>query len=526
MMPMRIHNPIIPGFNPDPCICRSGDDYYIATSTFEWFPGVPIYQSRDLVHWRLCAHALTRVSQLDLAGAPPSGGIWAPCLSFADGKFWLIYTVVHTVGHHLDLDNYLVTAERVEGPWSEPKPLGKVGFDPSLFHDDDGRKYLVVPLLDSRPNESWFSAITLREYAPATNRFVTPLKRIFTGSPQWGGVCEGPHLYKHDGWYYLMTAEGGTGEWHAVSLARSRRIEGPYEVHPRNPILHARDRKDLPLQKTGHASLVETSSGEWYLSHLCARPIGEHRRCVLGRETAIQKVAWDGDGWLRLADGSDIPKVEVPAPNLKPYPFPPEPATDDFDSPMLGVHWSTLRYPVDTGFISLAERPGWLRLRARGTLNSFREQSFVARRIDAMTFEVSTVMQAEPRHCQHAAGLVLFYSDATWLYLHLTRDEKMGPYLTLVVNDKYAYREPAGRIPVVACTSITLGARFANGAVQFRYAVGGELVKDMGPVLDATILSDEYQPRWAFTGAFVGIAAQDTAGDGFFADFDRFTYAV
>lgn len=301
----QINNPVLRGFNPDPSICRVGEDYYLATSTFEWFPGVQIHHSKDLAHWKLLTRPLTRVSQLNLLGDADSAGVWAPCLTHDGEKFHLIYTDVKGWSFNdafKDTHNYLVTAEHIEGPWSEPIFLNSSGFDPSLFHDDDGKKWLLNMRWDHRPGRNPFSGILLQEYDSIQQKLVGESRVIFTGTPI--GVTEGAHIYKKDGWYFLMTAEGGTTYQHAVTLARSRDLFGPYEVHPENPMLTADGHPELLLQKAGHASLVETQHGEWYLAHLTGRPLegpeAEQRHCNLGRETALQRCEWgqtNGSGW-------------------------------------------------------------------------------------------------------------------------------------------------------------------------------------------------------------------------------------
>ena len=213
---MPISNPILPGFHPDPSICRVGDDYYIANSTFEWFPGIPIHHSRDLRNWHLIGHALTRPSQLDLRGVTDSGGVWAPSLSHADGKFWLVYTNIRNTGMgrpFKDIDIFLTTADDITGPWSDPVPLDSIGFDPSLFHDADGRKYLLNIEWDFRKNHYRFAGITLQEYNPATRQLTGPRHKIFRKE---NILCEGPNLYLRDGWYHLLLAEGGTGCNHGI----------------------------------------------------------------------------------------------------------------------------------------------------------------------------------------------------------------------------------------------------------------------------------------------------------------------
>ena len=318
-----IRNPILPGFNPDPSICRVGEDYYIATSTFEWFPGVQIHHSRDLVNWRLVRRPLERASQLDLRGEPDSCGVWAPCLSYADGKFWLVYTDVKRFdGDFKDAHNYIVTAPTIEAPWSDPIYVNSSGFDPSLFHDDDGRKWFVNMVWNHRDRAGAhlkhpaFFGIVLQEWDPVSGRLIGPMKNIFAGSPH--GLVEGPHLFKRGGWYYLTTAEGGTGYDHAVTMARSRAIEGPYELHPSVHLLTSKDAPDAALQRAGHGQIVETPDGQVYHTHLCSRPLKGVRRSPLGRETAIQKCVWGEDGWLRLAHGGQVPAVDVPAPFAAP----------------------------------------------------------------------------------------------------------------------------------------------------------------------------------------------------------------
>ena len=222
---MQIANPVLPGFNADPSMIRVGDTYYIANSTFEWFPGVRLHESKDMVHWNLLPSPLSRTSQLDMRGNPSSGGIWAPDLSYADGKFWLIYTDVKVVnGAFKDCTNYLVTAESIHGPWSEPIRVNGVGFDASLFHDDDGRKYLVQQTWDFREYHHGFDGITLTEFDVKTMKLKPETERTI-----WRGtdvkLTEGPHLYKINGYYYLFAAEGGTVYTHQEVVARSKSLD-------------------------------------------------------------------------------------------------------------------------------------------------------------------------------------------------------------------------------------------------------------------------------------------------------------
>ena len=518
-----IRNPILPGFNPDPAICRAGDDYYIAASTFEWFPGVQIHHSRDLVHWRLLTRPLTRASQLDMIGNPDSCGVWAPCLTYSDGLFWLVYTDVKTrSARFMSLHNCLVTAPDIEGPWSEPIHLNASGFDPSLFHDDDGRKWVVNMLNDFRAGKNRFAGILLQEYSHEERRLIGPIANIFPGTSL--GSTEAPHLYKRDGWYYLMTAEGGTGYDHAVTMARSKDIAGPYEVDPANPILTSRG-TDARLQKAGHASLVEAPDGGCYIAHLCSRPVWvcDRRRSILGRETALQECRWTDDGWLRLESGGTTPQDEVAAPDLPPCPFDAPPEREDFGSTDLPMAFQSLRAPVDETWASLTERPGRLRLYGREGTTSRHRQSLLARRIESLDCEASTCVSFRPESFQQMAGLTAFYNVLTHYYLFVTHDEAAGRCVKLVAMDQGAYSEPAGAgVPLGNADPVLLKLSLRERVLQFAWSLDGSAWQTIGPKLDATILSDEYCS--GFTGAMVGVACQDLTGRRLHADCDWFDY--
>ncbi len=545
-----IQNPILPGFHADPSICRVGDDYYIATSTFEWWPAVRIHHSRDLVNWRHAAYAVTRSSQLDLRGHPDSAGIWAPCLSHAHGRFWLIYTDVRSMfGAHKDTHNYLVTAHSIEGPWSEPIYLNSSGFDPSLFHDDDGRSWLLNQQWLHHPGQHNFNGILLQEFDRAEGQLVGPVKNIYAGTPL--GVVEGPHLYRRKGWYYLLTAEGGTFYEHAVTLARSRQIDGPYETLPGNPLLTAHQRHTDGLQRAGHASLVQTAQGDWWMAHLCGRPLewsgpnavvpslgangalqysGLH--CPLGRETALQPLTWRDDDWPEIHGGSHTPRVRVAAPDLPPHPFAPEPVRDDFDTPDLSPHLNALRVPFDESWISLTERTGHLRLKGRESLMSLFQQSLVARRQQHFNCRVETRLDFDPASFQQMAGLVAYYNTGNHAYLHVSRALHGGArVLRLYVNRDGALSEPANAVNL-AHGAVDLRLEFHHATYQFAYSQGGGAWQTIGPALDTAMLSDEavtrfeggYARSFGFTGNFVGLSCQDLAGTRSVADFDHFSY--
>jgi xylan 1,4-beta-xylosidase len=524
-MPLKIQNPILPGFHPDPSICRVGDEYYIVNSSFEWFPGVPIHHSRDLANWRLIGHALTRPSQLDLRGVVDSGGVWAPSLSFADGQFWLVYTNVRTCGMgrpFKDIKIFLTTSKDILGPWAEPVELNSIGFDPSLFHDDDGRKWLANMMWDFRKGRSRCAGIVVQEYDHPQRRLIGPMTNILAKPV----LTEGPNLYKRDGWYYLMLAEGGTGWNHGISMARSRNVTGPYELDPQEFVLTSRDDASLPLQKAGHGELVATRFGEWYLAHLASRPVMPERRCVLGRETCLQKMTWSVDGWLRLAQGGTHPRVEDPAPSSLPEtPWPALPVRDDFASERLDASWSSLRVPVNESWLALKERPGWLCLRGRDSLHSLFEQSLIARRVQHFRFIAGTCLEYSPTHFTQMAGLICYYDTRTHFYLRVTRDEARGKILGIVLTDDGNYDElAASEIAINDWKKIHLRAEIDFQRLQFSGSPDGKNWQTVGPVLDASKLSDDYGQGPHFTGAMVGLCAQDVGGTRATADFDYFDY--
>ncbi len=532
---MNIRNPILPGFNPDPSILRVGDDYYIATSTFEWYPGVQIHHSRDLVHWRLLTRPLRRASQLNMLGDPDSCGIWAPCLSYDGGLFYLVYTDVKRYGRTTqagstgaslrDLHNYLVTSPHIDGEWSDPVYLNSSGFDPSLFHDDDGRKYVVNMLWDYRPGKNRFAGIVLQEYSAGAG-LVGPLHNIFQGTSI--GFTEGPHLYKRNGYYYLLTAEGGTGFGHAVTMARSRALTGPYELHPETYVLTARHRPDAILQRAGHADLVETQNGETYMVHLCGRPLPNRGRCTLGRETAIQRMTWGADGWLRTAAGDGVPQVDVPAPNLPPSPFAAGPAREDFDGSELPPSFQWLRSPFPAELFSLTPRPGHLRLYGRETIGSLFRQALVARRQQAHCYSASALLDFEPEDYHQMAGLVCYYNSFKFHYLFVSRDESVGRHLRVMscIPDQVQTDAFTAPVPIPGGEPVELRVEVDFERLYFAWRLRGGEWRRLPEQFDASILSDEAGPPGYpnFTGAFVGMCCQDGSGKGRAADFDWFEY--
>lgn len=549
---MKIQNPILKGFHPDPSIIRVGEDYYIATSTFEWWPGVRLHHSRDLKHWELIEAPLNRMSQLDLRGVGASQGIWAPCLTYDKGTFYLVYTVVKAFYCNMyDTENYLVTARDIHGPWSEPIALNNFGFDPSLFHDEDGRKYMVSMVTDHRVPKKYAGRLVLQEYDAVNKKMTGSVREIYQAEKIF---LEGPHIFKRNGWYYLFSADTGTGEGHGQTIQRSRNIWGPYEMYQADfmerteeaeaySILTSRHHPDILLQKSGHADLVETLDGQWYAVHLCGRAGCERnpenvsrfageRRYPLGRETAIQKMRWTEDDWLVLECGDgpqrNVPFEEIEGPKCGEASqnaevlWKTKPDRDDFDSPSLDMEFQSLRIPMDEHYLSLSERPGWLRLYGRSGLSSKFSQSLIARRWTEFSFDVSTRMEFEPEVFKQMAGLILMYDTDNYLYLHVSYDEEIGKCITILRAENKTYSYPVGFEPLEKGKSLILKASVRNEKCQFYYGYDEGEMQKIGPEFETGFLSDEACQEGWFTGAMMGIACQDLTGFGLYADFDWF----
>ncbi|HTV20826.1 MAG TPA: glycoside hydrolase family 43 protein [Polyangiaceae bacterium] len=438
---LRYRNPILPGFYPDPSVVRVGDTFYLVNSSFEMFPGVPIHRSRDLVHWEPLGHVLTRDSQLPLASARASGGIFAPTIRHHAGTFYMVTTNVSQGG------NFFVSARDPAGPWSEPVwTPGQRGIDPSLFFDADGKVYLTST---GSPSGIYQSQIDIATGALLTS----PPRLIWQGSG--GRYPEGPHLYAVNGRYYLMISEGGTEYGHMVTIARSHSPWGPFEPCPHNPIVtHRNTGLDQPIQGVGHAELIEDGEGNWWMVFLAIRPQGGYYWHHLGRETFLAPVRWSDDGWPVVNENRPI-GLDMVASRPRARPLPNAPVRDEFEpraptgsspgfSPAhsLGPAWNFLRNPVPSSY-SLGERPGWLTL--HGTPVSLERAegaspTFVGRRQQHLRARMATRIDFEPREGEEA-GLVLYRTPGHRYELGVRRSEgrrevfvrqTVGTYLSVV----------------------------------------------------------------------------------------------
>ncbi len=533
-----IRNPVLRGFSPDPSVVRVGDIYYVATSTFEWFPGVKLYRTEDLEHYEQIPSPLVRESQLHMEGNPDSCGVWAPDISWDGERFWLVFTDVKTRGTsgYFNTHNCVVWTDDIMGEWSEPVYLNSTGFDPSLFHDTDGRSYLVNMI-------NGFKGIQVQEFDRESKRLFGPAKNVCAGTGR--GFTEGPHIYHIGNWYYLMMAEGGTAYEHCEVMCRSRSLWGSYEQDPENPILTS-DREDPDaLQKCGHADLVQTQSGEWYLFHLCARP-DDRGLCVLGRETAVQKVFWNEDGWLRLSAGGRYGRMTTESPeglNAARSESRIE-KTDDperFDKirqsneirwcetdvgiPHLARPFSTLRVPPEK-ILSLTERKGWLRLYGHEFLTSCFRTSLVAVKQSRRKSGMECGMEFTPRSERQGAGAAYFYDTSNFFLFILTKDGTDRAVLRFLQCRSGAVEVLSEEL--VSADGIPERTELIHLRIEtdedgksavFSWSRDGQEYKKTAEA-DTQILTDEHCV--GFTGAHFGIYCHDMDTQSNYADFKYF----
>ena len=537
-----IKNPILTGFNPDPCICRKGDDFYIAVSSFEWLPGIPIYHSKDLKHWELYTHVLTLNSQVELRKLPSAKGVWAPSLTYCEEEdsFYVIYGVMNSMNaRYFDVDNYLIKAKDIRGPWTEPVYLHSAGFDASILHDDDGRKYIVSLEWEIRDGYEKPGVICVAEYDTKNKCLKEYPKRIYNGGTDRGCI-EAPHLTKRGEYYYLMCAEGGTGYNHCVTMARSKSPYGPFEKDPMNPILtsspnnsneradwdHLKPRYYNPesaLQKSGHGSYVNLDEKTAYLVHLCARPFVPELRCTLGRESAIQKMIWTDDGWLRMADGTNLAKIETEEAYLPAFDAEILPDRDDFDETVLRKDYYSPRiFPNE--FTDSTSREGFIRLRGQESLSSLNRVSLLCRKLPSVDIEASSGLDFNPEIYQHSAGLVLYYDNMNYIALRkYYSDTLKQPVVAIISLENGEKKEHLDTRTAVDDRVLRFELIVSGRESYFKWGYEGEDTKPIGPVFATDKLSDEYCKYGEFTGTMVGIFAVDSMFHKKEADFDYFS---
>lgn len=518
---MKFSNPILPGFYPDPSVCRVGDDYYLVTSTFEYFPGLPIFHSRDLVNWRQIGHVLDRPSQLNLDQIRHSGGLYAPTIRFHEGTYYVINTLVDGLGEG-ESGNFIVTATDPAGPWSEPYWLPDApGIDPSLFFDDDGRAwYCGNRTPEGGEKHHGDREIWLQELDLETMQLTGPDYAIWDGALKEAVHPEAPHIYKIDGYYYLLIAEGGTAHDHAITIARSESITGPYQGSKRNPILtHRHLGLENPIVGTGHGDLFETQNGEWWMVCLAMRPYDGYFY-NLGRETFLTPVIWE-EGWPVVCPGVGHIEFEHDAPNLPEHKWEQPPERDNFEGDALEYCWHLLRTPRED-FWSLNERASHLRLKLRPEMVSeLSNPSLICRRQQHINFSAETKMEFSPENANESAGLVILQNEEFhYRFVYTLNDDgdRVVRLFQRISGDEALMAEQAVEADVLY---LKIGAEGQD--YGFYYAVEPDQWQPLAEQVDGRILSTPV--AGGFVGAMVGpYASSNGQVSDNHADFDWFDY--
>ncbi|MFC4776260.1 glycoside hydrolase family 43 protein [Paenibacillus sp. GCM10023252] len=483
---MRYRNPILRGFYPDPSICRKGEDYYLVTSSFEYWPAVPIFHSKDLIHWRQIGHCLTRHSQLQLQDLYGPHGIFAPTLRYHNGLFYMITTDVRGQGH------FYVTAKEPADQWSDPVFIEGDGFDPDLFFDDDGKVYYSYHPSDGNIKQC---EIDLHTGVKLSEEIVI-----------WEGYedkyCEGPHLYKINGSYYLLAAEGETYHGHMAVIAKGPSPSGPFLSCPHNPILTHRSLGWTAIQSIGHADLIQSHHGTWWLVFLGVRRIGwgNHH---LGRETFIAPVQWTEDGWPMVNQGEPIALTMEVAEDYELHPWPAEPTRDDFNHRELPLHWNTLRNPMGQPLWSLTRRPGWLSIQGEApTLSDIAFHSFVGRRQQHFQCRCEAWCEFVPSRDGEEAGLTVRMNERFHYEISITQQAgKRGILLRKRVADLTVEQFEE----IQSTMAVVLRIMAAAEGYQFSYREGTTGEWHMAGTGESLLLSQEV--AGGFTGVYAGMYA-------------------
>lgn len=504
---MKYRNPIISGYNPDPSICRVGEDYYIVNSSFEYFPGVPIYHSKNLVNWELKGYCLTDESQLSLRGCRPSGGIYAPTLRYHDGTFFMTTTNVSSKG------NFIVHTTDIEEKWSEPVWVDQGGIDPSLLFDEDGKVYFA----STHKDKNGEAAIFLCEINPFTGERLTESIIISRGCG--GRYPEGPHLYKWFGKYYLMLAEGGTEYGHMETILRADNPYGPYEKCPQNPILTHRDDMREDIYCTGHADMVQDHNGNWWLVCLAIRPCQEKTNRVLlhnlGRETFLTPVVWTEDGWPIVGENGLISlEMDGPLPGNAPEPVNLD-FHDDFSGDQFSPHYNFLRNPVMENYILDSVKNELILKGTEITINQMDSPTWIG--IRQKGFEtVSTVKVSILKVTQGMrAGLTAFYNDSYHYEIYLTGES--DTYKICLAKHIHDIFTVTASVEIPCTENITLRMTTDKTYYRFSYSLDGEYFIELGAGL-VVGLCTEGTKSMTFTGTYIGLFAEN--GQGIFGDFD------
>ncbi|MDW7691785.1 glycoside hydrolase family 43 protein [Flammeovirgaceae bacterium SG7u.111] len=487
--PSTFENPILSGYHPDPSICRVGDDYYMVTSTFIWYPGIPIYHSKDLVNWELIGHGINRPDQLNFDGLIDKFGVFAVTIRHHEGTFYLITTCVGCEG------NFYMTATDPAGPWSDPIWLKDApGIDPSLMWDDDGKCYYTGHTWIEEQVWPTQCGIWLQELDLEKKKLVGERKILTYGHANNASYTEGPHLYKINGNYMLMLSEGGTGLFHALSVHHSDSLWGPYVTDMINPVItHRHLGNDYPIQAIGHGDLVQTQNDEWWCVTLGKRLV--EGKATFTRETFLSKIEFDGKTPV-FNRGQGKVLTELERPNLPWTPYKKEPKRDEFEDSSLALKWCSIRVPKEKNY-NIEDGELNLRLRPK-TLDSLVNSSLLVQRIRHHKFAVTTKLDFKSSKDNEQAGMVIYRTNENHFLLLKEKKE-----LVLIKNFK-GVKEEVTRVPFTKST-VVLKAEGEGLEVTFSYGESEGDMKQIGEVQSLIVIADGNGSM--FNGPGVGMYA-------------------
>lgn len=502
----QYRNPIISGYNPDPTICRAGEDYYILNSSFEYFPGVPIYHSKNLVNWELQGYVLSRESQVDLKNVKPSNGIYAPTLRYHDGYFFMCTTNVGKKG------NFIVYSKDILQGWSEPVWVDQCGIDPSLLFDDDGKVYFCTAEF-SEGREG----IYICELDPFTGEKYTETRLLTTGCG--GKYAEGPHLYKWFGKYYLMMAEGGTEYGHMETIMRGDSPYGPFEPCPHNPIMTHRNDMKEDILCTGHADMIEDTNGNWWMVCLGIRTITNERRRVLlhnlGRETFLTPVCWR-DGWpvvgMQGKEGMTALEMEGPLPGV-PGPVNRDFA-DDFSSSHLKLEYNFLRNPVTHNYKLVPEDRCLILHGDDVTLSMADSPTFLGIRQKEFNVEATVKVSVLKSSENMRAGLTAYYNKA--FHYDIFIEKKNDKFQITLGKQLFDVQADVSARNIGDTFCVFLKIVTDKEYYTFYYSLDGEEYVRLGQGLTAGLCT-EVTETMTFTGTYIGMFVEN--GEALFKDF-------
>lgn len=499
-------NPIRTGMFPDPSIVRVGEDYYMVNSSFIYFPCIPISHSKDLVNWKIIGHAITNPIWSELDGLEGGRGYWAPDISYYEGRFYITATYRMNDTGTIYRKQMIVSSDKPEGPYTKPVFIEDDGIDPSIFNDEDGRRYMLLN-----------RGARILELNKEATKQISEARLLYYGDQK--RAPEGPHLLKKDGYYYLFLAEGGTGLGHRITVARSKTLMGNYEPCPYNPIMRQFDKK-ATLQRCGHGKPVKTQNDEWFMVYLCGRMIGKGFS-ILGRETALDPMTWTKDGWP-IINGLNGPSSLQKKPDL-PEMKTSETGYDDFTGCKLGLDWMFPRPPERDGYRIDGDKL-WIRGSRVSTCNK-EAKNIVLKRQQHFAFIANTKLGPVKLMQGQDTGLICYYDENTWVKFGVFGLEGEKCSLKVIEHIGHMNRVNKHTLEIprnVVTIYLQVETDYLNR--EFFYSFDGQNYLSLAKLYDVNYLSDEgIVMGKRFTGAMIGMYAYDQDGK-LEVPFDFFNY--